>query len=138
MENLKISTSTTDCYSEKRIIDPCLLLLILCHFCDLIMFSLLSLCSLSSIVCYEISAKAFQPVVNQNNFAFHLYCFKEMIKQSCWSDPCPELYSINVFLKNENASFFSFLGESERLNNASADNPVCKPMQKGLSTSLLY
>lgn len=77
-----MSTSATDSYSEQRIIDPCLLLLILCHFSDLIMFSLLSLCSLSSIVCYEISAKAFQPVVNQNNFAFHLHGFIEMIKQS--------------------------------------------------------
>lgn len=62
-KNLKMSTSTTDCYSEQRIIDSWLLLLILCHFCDLIMFSLLSLCSLSSIVWYKISAKAFQPVV---------------------------------------------------------------------------
>lgn len=132
-----MSTSATDCYSEQRIIDPCLLLLILCHFCDLIMFSLLSLCSLSSIVWYEISAKAFQPVVNQNNFAFHLHCFKEMIKQSRWGDPCTGLYSINASLENENAFFFSFLRETEGLRNSSADNPVCKPMQKGLSTLLL-
>lgn len=133
-----MSASTTDSYSEQRIIDPCLLLLILCHFSDLIMFSLLSLCSLSFIVCYEISAKAFQPVVNQNNFAFHLHCFIEMIKQSSWGDPCTGLYSINASLKNENASFFSFLRESERLRNASADNPVCKPSQKGLNASFLH
>lgn len=105
-----MSTSATDCYSEQRIIDSSLLLLILCHFCDLIMFSLLSLCSLSSIVWYEISAKAFQPVVvDQNNFAFHLHCFKEMIKQSSLGDPWTGLQRINASLKNENASFFSLV-----------------------------
>lgn len=107
-----MSTSATDCYSEQRIIDPCLLLLILCHFCDLIMFSLLSLCSLSSIVWYEISAKAFQPVlVDQNNFAFHLHCFKEMIKQSSLGDPWTGLHRINTSLKNENVSFFSLVSD---------------------------
>lgn len=105
-----MSTSSTDSYSEQRIIDPCLLLLILCHFYDLIMFSLLSLCSLSSIVWYEISAKAFQPVVaDQNNFAFHLHCFKEMIKQSSLGYPWTGLHSINAPLKNKNASFFSLV-----------------------------
>lgn len=77
-----MSARVAHCYSEERIIDLWLPVLILCHFCDSIMcFLVISLQSFFLCLAGEPSPSLFGPVMVAIEISdFHLHGFQGMIK----------------------------------------------------------